>query len=426
MNPARPVMLLALGQSGWEAELVAAVVARLSAVDVHRAVDVSNLLAATNETRPCVVAVDSDFPRLDAAVVAKLVDADVSLIGIAADPSGAARLEGFGIDLVVSVSVGDVGDAVGHICQHWAAVQADESAVESIEGQSGVGHGLRQVLADSGHQGSLVAVWGAPGAPGRTTIAVTLAQLLAQSGRDVLLADADSNAAGVGPMLCLEAEGSGMIAACHHAERGSLDAPTLARLARTIDDGFRVLTGISHVSRRAELRAAAMSRVWQVAGMLAEVVVADVGGCIDDGSLSLDADVANFGISTSGQSAAVTALGAADELVAVSSCEPTAVARLLSHLPTIRSLAPSARVHVVLNRVRAPIVRNQAAAEELRHFIESQTRSEHVVLVHEDRGTVDAAVVRGLTPFEHSRRSTIVRDVAGLCAGMQSPLVATA
>ena len=202
--------------------------------------------------------------------------------------------------------------------------------------------------------------------------------------------------------------------------------PTLARLARTIDDGFRVLTGISHVSRRAELRAAAMSRVSQVAGMLAEVVVADVGGCIDDGSLSLDADVANFGISTSGQSAAVTALGAADELVAVSSCEPTAVARLLSHLPTIRSLAPSARVHVVLNRVRAPIVRNQAAAEELRHFIEVQTRSERVVLVHEDRGTVDAAVVRGLTPFEHSRRSTIVRDVAGLCAGMQSPLVATA
>ena len=39
---------------------------------------------------------------------------------------------------------------------------------------------------------------------------------------------------------------------------------------------------------------------------------------------------------------------------------------------------------------------------------------------------VDAAAARGLTPYEHSRKATFVREVATLSRGLQSPLVATA
>ena len=160
-------------------------------------------------------------------------------------------------------------------------------------------------------------------------------------------------------------------------------------------------------------------------GWSTDAVVVDIGGCVDDGSLALEADVADFGINSSGHSAAVTALGAADELVAVSSCEPTSVARLLSHLFTISSLAPAARLHVVINRVRAPIVRNQGAADELRRFVATHTRAHEVVLVREDRETVDAAAARGLTPYE--RPQSHVRPGSGtLSRGLQSPLVATA
>ena len=81
---------------------------------------------------------------------------------------------------------------------------------------------------------------------------------------------------------------------------------------------------------------------------------------------------------------------------------------------------------MVINRVRAPIVRNQGAADELRRFVATHTRAHEVVLVREDRETVDAAAARGLTPYEHSRKATFVREVATLSRGLQSPLVATA
>ena len=425
MSSPRPVMLLALGQSGWEAEVIANVVSALPDVDVRRTVGVSDLLAVATAADVRAVVLDANFPRLDASVVAKLADFDVAMFGLAADARELHRLEGLGIETIVPVVPGEVPEAVEQICSHWRHTRTQGPVAQAAAPPANSHLASRRALQRA-HHGQLMAVWGPPGAPGRTTIAITLAQLLAQDGADVLLADADTNSAGIGPSLCLEAEGSGLIAACHHAERGSLDDRTLARLARQVDDRFRVLTGISHVSRRSELRAAAMSRVWQVAAGLTDAVVVDIGGCVDDGSLALEADVADFGINSSGHSAAVTALGAADELVAVSSCEPTSVARLLSHLPAISSLAPAARLHVVINRVRAPIVRNQGAADELRRFVATHTRAHEVVLVREDRETVDAAAARGLTPYEHSRKATFVREVATLSRGLQSPLVATA
>ena len=78
---------------------------------------------------------------------------------------------------------------------------------------------------------------------------------LAEHGAEVLLVDADTSAAGIGAALCLESDGSGIIAANHHAQRGDLDAPGLARLAPQCWGWDAVLTGVTHVSRRIELRA---------------------------------------------------------------------------------------------------------------------------------------------------------------------------
>ncbi|NQU36885.1 MAG: hypothetical protein HQ526_04720 [Actinobacteria bacterium] len=262
--------------------------------------------------------------------------------------------------------------------------------------------------------GRVTAVWGPPGGVGRTHIAVGLAQLLAESGRSVTLADADSTCSGIGPAFCLTDEGSGLIAAVHHAERGTLDPAVLARLARAITDQLRVLTGLPHIRRRAELRAAPMSRLWTVAAQLTDEVVIDIGGCLDDGSLALDGDVGDFGITAGGNSAAVTALAAADELVAVSSCEPAAVARLISHVGAIASLAPAAQLHIVVNRVRSPVVGSKAAQSELADFVRRQTGATSVHLIAEDRGGMDAAVAAGLTLFEDNRKSAAVAGLADL------------
>lgn len=414
----RASVLLALGQSGWEAQFVTKVVAQLPAVDVRRCVDVSNLILHAKAGDVRVAVIDADFPRLDSTVIATLNREQVRLVGVAADQSGLDRLRALGVDDVIQVSTADISAAVAQLCE----LAADEPVSQLIDLRT------RTVAEPSrrSRQGSLVAVWGPPGAPGRTSVAITLAQLAAASGVETLLVDADSVAPGVGPALCLEADGSGLIAAAHHGDRGTLDPAVLARLARSIDDRFRVLSGISHVSRRVELRAAAMTKVWQGAMDLSALCVVDIGGCVDDGSLAFDGDIADFGLNSGGQAAAATALAAADELVAVTTCEPAAVARLLSHLAAIRSLAPAARVHVVINRSRSPLVRNAAAGVELCDFVRTQTRAATVTLLPEDRPVFDAAISNGLTVYEQDRKSAFVTELSALAREVLSPLSVSA
>ncbi|MFA7267512.1 MAG: hypothetical protein WC054_14480, partial [Candidatus Nanopelagicales bacterium] len=380
--------------------------------------DVSSLLLAAKVGDQRLVVIDADFPRLDSTVVATLARDGMVVLGAAATAEGAKRLTAFGVSEVVSVSTSDVAAAVGVIRDRLDASQDRQPQAAISQATTGA----RQAKA----QGRLVAVWGAPGAPGRTCVALTVAQLSAAAGVETLLVDADSTAPGVGAALCLEPDGSGLIAAAHHSDRGTLDVAVMSRLARTVDDRFRILTGVSHVSRRAELRAAAMGKVWQTAMILSELCVVDVGGCVDDGSLAFDADIADFGLNSGGHSAAVTALAVADELIAVTTCEPVAIARMLSHLGAIRSLAPTAELRIVVNRVRSPLVRNATAAEELREFVRAQTGAQDVTLVAEDRGTFDQAMLNGVTPFEQHRKSPFVADLTAALPRLTSPLLASA
>lgn len=418
MSARRTRVLLALGQSGWEAQFVARVVTDLANFDVHRCVDVSNLILEAKLDDVGVAVIDAQFPRLDSTVVATLNQGRARVVGAASDAEGADRLAALGVSQVVRVVGSDIGPAIGELRELCADSTA--SSVADVRSQVSSGPAHRTT------HGALVAVWGPPGAPGRTSIALAIAQLSAAAGTETLLVDADSVSPGVGPALCLESDGSGLIAAAHHGDRGTLDEAVLARLARGIDPRFRVLTGVSHVSRRAELRAAAMAKVWQVATQLSQQCVVDVGGCVDDGSLAFDADVADFGLNSGGHTAAATALTAADELIAVTTCEPAALARLLSHLAPIRSLAPAARLHVVVNRVRSPLVRNSAAGDELRAFVMAQTRAASVTLVSEDRAVFDHAIVNGLTPFEHDRKSPFIGDLSVLSRDLLSPLLVSA
>ncbi len=402
---------LALGSSPWESEFVTALVACLHGAKVRRCVDIVDLAGYVDSACPDLIVVDDQFPRLDVSTIARIGKGNAVLVGVCATKEGADRLKNLGVTQVVPVDSGGVTQAATAVSKRRLTVANAQNMVDSDATRQRTTKevtGSNNLVARS----RVMAVWGPPGGPGRTHIAVTLAQQLAASGRAVMLADADTTCAGVGPSFCLTPEGSGLIAAAHHAERGTLDPAVLARLARAITDNLRVLTGLPHVSRRAELRAAPMSRVWEVAGRLTDDTVVDIGACLDDGSLALDGDVADFGLAAGGESAAVTALSVADELVAVTSCEPAAVARLISHVGAISGLAPAARLTVVVNRVRSPLVAGRAGEDELCDFLREQTGTDQVICVAEDRAGMDAAIAAGLTLFESNRKSRAVADIS--------------
>src|SRR5690606_8110270 len=81
----------------------------------------------------------------------------------------------------------------------------------------------------------VLAVWGAHGAPGRSTVAIQLAVELSRSGRRTALVDADSVAPSIALQLGLGDDAPGLAAACRRAELGSLDAAELSRLSSPVE-----------------------------------------------------------------------------------------------------------------------------------------------------------------------------------------------
>jgi Mrp family chromosome partitioning ATPase len=93
--------------------------------------------------------------------------------------------------------------------------------------------------------GTLLAVWGPAGAPGRTTIALGLADAFARRGLSTLLLDADPYGGSVATLTGLLDEAPGLAAACRAANAGRLDISRLAECCRTVGGDLRVLTGLS-------------------------------------------------------------------------------------------------------------------------------------------------------------------------------------
>ena len=102
-----------------------------------------------------------------------------------------------------------------------------------------------------------VAVWGPTGAPGRTTVAITLADELARLGHvDACSSTPTSTAARSPPSSGLLDESPGLAAACRLAAGTRLTGAALAGLCWQLRAELRVLTGIPLAARWTELRAA--------------------------------------------------------------------------------------------------------------------------------------------------------------------------
>jgi MinD-like ATPase involved in chromosome partitioning or flagellar assembly len=248
-------------------------------------------------------------------------------------------------------------------------------------------------LIDGG-TGRLVAVWGPTGAPGRTTVAVTLATEAARLGCSCLLADADSYGGVVAQVLGLLDESPGLAAAVRQANAGSLDLHALAKLARVVGPNLRVLTGIARAERWPELRPSGLTAVYAVARQLALVTVIDCGfGLEQDEELSYDTTAPRRNGST------LATLADADHVVAVGSADPIGLQRLVRGLAELSDAVPGCRPQVVVNKLRkGPI--NGDATDEIRQALARYAGIDAVVFVPYDRQSLDKAVAGGHTLAE--------------------------
>ncbi|MDC5696805.1 hypothetical protein OO014_06005 [Intrasporangium calvum] len=313
-----------------------------------------------------------------------------------------SRTEGEpGPDLASSGSPASVG---------WQPRGSEEVSEEVSERLDADVRGPEPDASGSGRS-TLVAVWGPAGAPGRTTVAVNVAVELASRGQDVLLVDGDTYGGCVAQVLGLLDEAPGLAAACRAADQGTLDLPTLARLAPVVTSRLRVLTGLPKAERWPELRVAALERVLDLARRLSTVIVVDCGFCLeDDEELSYDTTAPRRNEAT------LTTLSRADTLLAVGGADPVALQRFVRSLQELGSV-PSPMPIPVVNRVRATAVGSrpeERIAESLLRF----AGLDGLHFVPNDPDTVDAALLAGRTVVEQAPDSTLRASYAELASAV--------
>jgi MinD-like ATPase involved in chromosome partitioning or flagellar assembly len=403
-------VLTAVTGAPWEAALVSALEREPGGISIaRRCVDLADLLAAAAVGTARAVLVSPDLRRLDRDAVIRLGAGGLAVVGVveAADEAGERRLRQLGVDTVVPADAGAdrigslVAAAVEALLRRSAAGTPPPAAEQGDEGGYGVEVG----------SGRLVAVWGPTGAPGRTTVAVGLADELAAAGVPTLLADADTYGGTVAQMLGVLDEAPGLAGAARSANAGTLDLPALAGYARQLPGlPLRLLTGIARADRWPELRPASLDVVWTLARSLAVVTVVDCGFCLEqDEELSFDTAAPQR------NGATLAALAAADEILAVGSADPVGVHRLVRGLAELREAVPGAEVRVVLTKVR----RGPVGPDPERRVSDTLRRFAGVgpdLIVPADVDACDRAMLAGRSLREVAPDSPARRALAGLAA----------
>ena len=418
MSPPVPV-LLAVPGAAWEGGLVAALERPGGGVRVvRRCMDLADLLASAATGTARAALLSADLRRLDRDVLARLAGSGVVPIGLvpSGDEVAAARLRGLGVRHVLPVDPAETIAAAVAAAVHRASVSgpvpvsgyADPAAAlpDQVDPPSGDDH-------EGSGGGRLVAVWGPTGAPGRTTVAVTLAAETARAGVPVLLADADVYGGSVAQVLGLLDEAPGLAGAARLANSGTLDLPALSGLAPLVAARLSVLPGIIRPDRWPELRPAALEQVWSLARELAPLTVVDCGF-----NLERDEEI-SFDVAAPRRNGATLAtLERADAVVAVGAADPVGLQRLVRGLADLRDVVPGVKVHLVINKVRRGAVgdepERQLLAAAHRHLAGADV--EDVVLVPYDRDGLDRALLLGRTLPEAVPGSPVRSALAPLAA----------
>lgn len=415
-------VLTAVTGAVWESELVGALADSDHGLTVvRRCVDLADLLSVASTGTARAVLLSADLRRLDRESVSRLGSARVAVVGLAdpADTHSERRLRQLGVAHVLAADSGPAAIS--------AAVVA---AVEDISAGRGPASDVgdpraalpdlpaRQPAAEAmTGPGSVVAVWGPTGAPGRTTVAVGLADEAARLGVPSLLIDADTYGGAVGQVLGLLDESPGVAAAARQAGNGTLDVTVLARLAWAVSPSLRVLTGITRADRWPELRPSSLDVVLELARELAAFTVVDCGFCLEQ-----DEEVSYDTVAPRRNAATVAILAAADVVLCVSGADPVSLQRTVRALAELREFLPEVAPRIVVNRVRKIVV----PGDPRREIAAALARFAHVAAaayLPQDVEAADSALAAGRTLADVSTKSPLRLALRGLAAELSGAAV---
>jgi MinD superfamily P-loop ATPase len=277
------------------------------------------------------------WSALTRALVADVRARGRAVIGVfdADEPAARRHLHSLGVDALIESD---------------ARADAFVRAITAVAGR-GSERSPSTASATETRSGRLIVVGGPPGT-GRTEIAIELAVASARRANTLIL-DADDVGPAVAARLHMPLEPN---------LRTAIDAVEHARgdLARCVvgdgASGLRAVCGLPNASSWAHVRPGEVVRVAERLTRESDVVVADLGGPIEDVQTAAGR----------GRYATARALLArADIVVCVCDASPTGVGRLLAWIVDARSIAPAIPFFAVVNRAPNARFRRGELFEEL-------------------------------------------------------------
>lgn len=383
---------------------------------VRRCADLADLLAtaATGTVRAAVVS--HDLRRLDRDALARFAAMRVAVVVLvpADDEDAERRVRQLGVTDLLRLDA-TPADVAAVVTRAVAAVAggtvpiglSDLSSALPLLPDPGDGFDTPgDVDVDVDAPGRVIAVWGPTGAPGRTTVAATLAAEFAAAGESTMLIDADVYGGAVAQALGLLDEAPGLAAAARAANNGSLDVPALAQLARTVSPRLRVLTGITRAERWTELRPGAIENVLALSRRLVPHTVVDCGFCLEqDEEISFDT------MAPRRNGVTVAVLSDADLVVAVGAADPVSLQRLVRGLSQLAETVPGVSPAVVVNKVRKTLLAGDPE-REIAAALERYAGVVPAAFVPFDLKGVDAALMAGRSLTEAAADSPARRAIS--------------
>lgn len=346
------------------ARLEARFAAELDDIDdadlVRRCADVEELLTVAEAGSITLAAISPDFPGMNGSVVAELALRGTAVLGVVSptSPTDARQCEAWALSHVHLVGSGELAQLVRSLERSPVTVGGPGRPTASGEGggdraddsppsEQSTTDETPVRAADDGPGATIVTVWGPAGAPGRTTCATHLAQVLSQDG-PTLLIDADTTAPSCAPALGLLDEAPGLLAAARLVDAGTLNLSQLRTLTVTLDEGFDVLTGIGRASRWHELSRFHLGAVLDQAVTGYRWIVLDIAS-----DLSVDESLLYDTVAPVRAAAGLEAVERSDVLLTLAACDPVGLQRFVVEWEEVGRSHPDARVVVSKARDKA-------------------------------------------------------------------------
>ncbi len=387
------VVLIVASGAAWEPAALRLLGERPDIVVLRRCVDVDDLLAAASAGQAEAAVLGLDAPGLDRTAIERLRAHGVRPVAIhpADVPPDDGRLRAARIGISVVVTEDDLDQLPDLVAETELPVTGARPAPVTPVATPG---------PDA--PGRVLAVWGAAGSPGRTTLASGIAAELARRRRRAVLIDADPYGGTVAQQLGIMDEVSGLLTAARWAATGDL-ADRFASVQRGIDHHLSVVTGLPRGDRWVEMRSGSLEHLLEVARDQGDVVV-DTGFSLEDDP------VPDLGGRPGRNQMTLAAIDAADDVVVVGSADPVGLSRLARGLVELRDLGAARGVHVVINRMRPTLGWTE---REVTGMVSGFARVAGLHFLPEDQAAVDRALVAGRTLVE-SGDSPLSRGISRL------------